>query len=169
MSGVAALRRALDLAKGFARVRHIAGDLDSLLQDNPMHTSALAQSELVHRALLHLTFGAMHLLGRSEALPAAQLDEGETLRLRLLTPVVKAFSAELSTSELPRLMEALGGQGYMTENQFGRSVPSRSSRRSPQLSTDSGCPHRLIADANVERIWEGSVSLFALEPLPPPS
>ncbi|GAA5914986.1 hypothetical protein JCM8208_005023 [Rhodotorula glutinis] len=141
MSGVAALRRALDLAKGFARVRHIAGDLDSRLEHNPMHTSALAQSELVHRAVLHLTFGAMHLLGRSEALAAAQLDEGETLRLRLLTPVVKAFSAELSTSELPRLMEALGGQGYMTENQFGR----------------------LIADANVERIWEGTTNVLALD------
>ncbi|GAA5933039.1 hypothetical protein JCM3775_005296 [Rhodotorula graminis] len=141
MSGVAALRRALDLAKGFARVRHIAGDLDSLLQDNAMHTSALAQSELVHRAVLHLAFGAMHLLGRSEALPAAQLDDGETLRLRLLTPIVKAFSAELSTSELPRLMEALGGQGYMTENQFGR----------------------LIADANVERIWEGTTNVLALD------
>ncbi|GAA5850068.1 hypothetical protein JCM9279_004900 [Rhodotorula babjevae] len=141
MSGVASLRRGLELAKGFARVRHIAGALDSLLQDNTMHTSALAQSELVHRAVLAVTFGAAHLLGRSEALPAAQLEEGETLRLRLLTPIVKAFSAELSTSELPRLMEALGGQGYMTENQFAR----------------------LIADANVERIWEGTTNVLALD------
>lgn len=123
MSGIAALRRALDLAKGFARVRHIGGDLNALLKDNAMHTAALAQSELVHRAVLFLTFGTIHLLGRSEALPSAQVSDGERLRLRLLTPVVKAYCAELATSELPRLMEALGGQGYMTENQFGRRVP----------------------------------------------
>jgi alkylation response protein AidB-like acyl-CoA dehydrogenase len=54
---------------------------------------------------------------------------------QLLTPVLKSYCAELGTSELPRLMEALGGQGYMLENQFGR----------------------LIADAQVERIWEGYV------------
>ncbi|GAA5820625.1 hypothetical protein JCM3770_003557 [Rhodotorula araucariae] len=141
MSCLAALRRGLDLAKSFAAVRHVGGDLGALLRDNSMHTSALAQSEVVHRAVMHLAFGTMRLLGRSEALPPHEVGGEEKARLRLMTPVVKAFAAELTTSELPRVMEGLGGQGYMVENQFGR----------------------LIADANVERIWEGTTSVLALD------
>ncbi|GAA5998503.1 uncharacterized protein JCM10292_002742 [Rhodotorula paludigena] len=141
VSCTSSLRRGLLLAKAFAAVRHIAGNVDSLLRDNAMHTSALAQSELTHRAVLQLTFSTALLLGRSEALPPEQFAECDKWRLRLLTPVVKAFAAELTTSELPRLMEALGGQGYMQENEFGR----------------------LIADSNVERIWEGTTSVLALD------
>ncbi|GAA6060682.1 hypothetical protein JCM10212_005064 [Sporobolomyces blumeae] len=140
LSCTAALRRCLDLAEAFARVRHIGGDHSRLLRDDAMHTDALARSELVHRALLHLDFGVAHLIGRSETHGAA-LAEEEKWRLRLLTPVVKTFSAELSTSEMPRVMEAVGGQGYMQENQFGR----------------------MIQDANVERIWEGTTSVLALD------
>ncbi|GAA5929892.1 hypothetical protein JCM1841_001252 [Sporobolomyces salmonicolor] len=141
MSCVSALRRCLVLAKSFAAVRHIAGATNNLLIDNGMHTSVLAGSELVHRALLHFCFGTIHLLGRSEALVDGRFGQDEKWRLRLMTPVVKSFSAELSTTEMPRLMEALGGQGYMLENEFGR----------------------LIADANVERIWEGTTSVLALD------
>jgi alkylation response protein AidB-like acyl-CoA dehydrogenase len=84
-----------------------------------MHTNALTKPELIHRALLHLVFGTIHLLGRSESLVDG-FDEQEKSRLRLLTPVVKSFAAELSTTEMPDLMASLGGQGYMVENQFAR-------------------------------------------------
>ncbi|GAA5986119.1 hypothetical protein JCM5350_004440 [Sporobolomyces pararoseus] len=140
MSCVASLRRCLVLAKSFAKVRHIGGDLNRLLCNDSMHTNALVKSELTHRALLHLVFGSIHLLGRSEAL-GERFEEGEKWRLRLLTPVVKSFAAELSTTEMPDLMASLGGQGYMVENQFAR----------------------LIADANVERIWEGTTSVLSLD------
>lgn len=119
MSCVSALRRCLVLAKAFSKIRHIGGDLNRLLCDDSMHTNALAKSELTHRALLHLVFGAILLLGRSEA-HGDKFDEGEKWRLRLLTPVVKSFAAELSTTEMPDLMASLGGQGYMVENQFAR-------------------------------------------------
>ncbi|GAA5896133.1 uncharacterized protein JCM6883_001725 [Sporobolomyces salmoneus] len=141
MSCVASLRRCLVLAKSFSQVRHIGGDLSRLLANNSMHTNALVKSELTHRALLHLVFGTIHLLGRSEALGSEGIEEGEKWRLRLLTPVVKSFAAELSTTEMPDLMASLGGQGYMVENQFAR----------------------LIADANVERIWEGTTSVLSLD------
>ncbi|GAA5871997.1 hypothetical protein JCM16303_000939 [Sporobolomyces ruberrimus] len=140
MSCVSALRRCLVLAKAFSKIRHIGGDLNRLLRDDSMHTNALVKSELTHRALLHLVFGTILLLGRSEA-HGDKFDEGEKWRLRLLTPVVKSFAAELSTTEMPDLMASLGGQGYMVENQFAR----------------------LIADANVERIWEGTTSVLSLD------
>ncbi|GAA6010646.1 hypothetical protein JCM11491_003008 [Sporobolomyces phaffii] len=138
MSCVASLRRCLVIVKSFSKVRHIGGDTKRLLCDDSMHTNALSKSELTHRALLHLVFGAIHLLGRSED---HQVNEAERWRLRLLTPVVKSFAAELSTTEMPDLMASLGGQGYMVENEFGR----------------------LIADANVERIWEGTTSVLSLD------
>lgn len=128
ISCLSSLTRALQLVKSFASVRHIAGDLSSLLRDNAMHTSAIAQSEIVHRAVLQLSFGAIGLLGKTEAGKASESDKA---RLRLLTPVVKAFAAELTTSELPKLMEGLGGQGYMVENQFARYSPPHGSSRPP--------------------------------------
>ncbi|GAA6032121.1 hypothetical protein JCM8097_007083 [Rhodosporidiobolus ruineniae] len=145
MSCISALRRALELAKAFAAARHVGGDLKSRLMDNEMHTNALVGSEVVQRALLTFFFRVVGLLGRSEVLEEGEGEgdfaEGEKWRLRLLTPVLKSYAADLSTTELPRLMEALGGQGYMSENEFGR----------------------LIADANVERIWEGTTSVLALD------
>ncbi|GAA5841835.1 hypothetical protein JCM3766R1_005585 [Sporobolomyces carnicolor] len=141
MSCLASLRRGLVLAKAFASVRHVGGDLTRLLADDSMHTNAISECELTHRALLQLVFGVVHLLGRSETLDEQAIDAGEKWRLRLLTPVVKSYAAEMSTAELPDLMASLGGQGYMVENQFAR----------------------LIADANVERIWEGTTSVLSLD------
>ncbi|GAA5929976.1 uncharacterized protein JCM15063_004681 [Sporobolomyces koalae] len=140
LSCVASLRRGLVIAKAFAKVRHIAGGTNQLLANNAMHTNALVKAELTHRATLHLVFGAIRLLGRSEVL-GEQFGEEEKSRLRLLTPVVKSFAAEICTTELPDLMASLGGQGYMVENQFAR----------------------IIADANVERIWEGTTSVLSLD------
>lgn len=120
MSCLASLRRGLVLAKAFASVRHVGGDLTRLLADDSMHTNAISECELTHRALLQLVFGVVHLLGRSETLGEQAIDAGDKLRLRLLTPVVKSYAAEMSTAELPDLMASLGGQGYMVENQFAR-------------------------------------------------
>lgn len=63
------------------------------------------------------------------------------IKLRLFTPVVKAFSANLVSKMMPNCMEALGGQGYMTENELGR----------------------LMMDAVVENIWEGTAETLALD------
>lgn len=82
----------------------------------------------------------IRLTGRSEA-EEIEESEGEKWRLRLLTPVVKGFCAVLVSRELPGLMESLGGQGYMEENEIGR----------------------LIRDSTVERIWEGTTNVLGLD------
>jgi alkylation response protein AidB-like acyl-CoA dehydrogenase len=46
----------------------------------------------------------------------------ESLRLRMLTPVVKAFAAEKASGGMEEAMAALGGAGYMEENGFGRAI-----------------------------------------------
>ncbi|KAM0786444.1 hypothetical protein ACM66B_001907 [Microbotryomycetes sp. NB124-2] len=135
-----ALRRSLDITKAFAERRHVGGKNGTMLSKNEMHTSALARSELVHRALMHYSFEVVGLLGRSEVSPK-QTSPADHMRLRLLTPVVKTFNANLSTTEMLSLMEALGGQGYMEENMLGPA----------------------LADVAVERIWEGTTNTLALD------
>lgn len=119
ISSVSSLGRALHIARAFAQVRHVGGKGGALLAENEMHTAVLAQSEMVHRALLQIVFGTIGLLGKSEA-EEQEFTEGEAHRLRLLTPVVKSFAAHLSSGEMVNCMEGLGGQGYMEENELGR-------------------------------------------------
>ncbi|KAK4699046.1 hypothetical protein P7C70_g7221, partial [Phenoliferia sp. Uapishka_3] len=116
------LSRSLAIAKAFARVRRIGGDPGSLLSANPMHTSTLLQTELISRALTQFVFGQIRLMGKAEALGDEGMTEGERWRLRLLTPVVKAFNSHLAVQEMPCVMECLGGQGYMVENEIGRTT-----------------------------------------------
>ncbi|KAF9013268.1 acyl-CoA dehydrogenase/oxidase [Cyathus striatus] len=83
-------------------------------------------------------FGAIVLLGKSECGVATT---EELQRLRILTPVAKAFAAEKASTGMEEAMAALGGAGYMEENGFGTA----------------------IRDALVEKIWEGTSTVLALD------
>ena len=118
IASVGGLRKCLSIATAFAKVRAINGG-SQLLQDSPLHVSHLASINLVYRALIHLTFGTIWLLGKSEC-GTASLDEER--RLRVLTPVAKAFAAEKACAAMEDSMTALGGAGYMEENDIGRQI-----------------------------------------------
>ncbi|KAG6854651.1 hypothetical protein C0991_003299 [Blastosporella zonata] len=142
IASVGGLRKCLAIATAYARVRTIAGGT-RLLRDAPLHVAQLASISLVYRALTHLTFGVIRLLGKAECGVAA---EGELKMLRMLTPTVKAFAAEKACAGMEDAMTALGGAGYMEENGFGRS----------------------IRDSLVEKyvgmgIWEGTTTVLALD------
>ncbi|KDN35527.1 hypothetical protein RSAG8_11522, partial [Rhizoctonia solani AG-8 WAC10335] len=62
---------------------------------------------------------------------------------RLLTPVLKAFAADRAVGAMEECMAALGGLGYMEETGIGR----------------------LIRDSLVEKIWEGTINVLALDML----
>ncbi|GLB38330.1 putative acyl-CoA dehydrogenase, C-terminal domain [Lyophyllum shimeji] len=137
VGSVGGLRRCLAIATAYAKVRSINGGT-RLLQDSPLHVSQLAAINVLYRALTHLTFGAVRLLGKSECGVA---DADELRRLRMLTPIVKAFAAEKACAGMEEAMTALGGAGYMEENGFGR----------------------IIRDSLVEKIWEGTTTVLALD------
>ena len=118
LSSVGHLRKCLAMANAYANVRAIEGG-KRLLKDTPLHVAQLASINLIYRALTHLTFGAVGLLGKGEC-GVATVEEQQ--RLRLLTPVVKAFASEKCCSAIEEAMTTLGGQGYMEENGFGRQV-----------------------------------------------
>ncbi|KAF9444339.1 hypothetical protein P691DRAFT_807532 [Macrolepiota fuliginosa MF-IS2] len=140
-ASVGNLRKCLGMASSYAKVRRIQSG-GTLLKDAPVHVAQLAEVNLLYRALLHLTFGVIGLLGRAEC-GGGSTEEREDVerRLRMLTPVVKGYAAEKACTGMEEAMTALGGAGYMEENGFGRS----------------------IRDALVEKIWEGTVTVLALD------
>lgn len=108
------LRRALSIARSYARVRRVRG---VPLAKLPVHVAALAEPAVVYAGLSQLVFGVAVLLGRVEGGEATREEE---FRLRVLTPVVKAFCARHAGDATVACMEALGGLGYMEESGLPR-------------------------------------------------
>ncbi|KAF5360912.1 hypothetical protein D9756_004892 [Leucocoprinus leucothites] len=140
-ASVGNLRKCLAIATSYATVRRIQSG-KTLLKDAPIHVAQLAEINLLYRALVHFVFGIIALLGKAECGEGTkEQKENVERRLRILTPVVKAYAAEKACAGMEEAMASLGGAGYMEENGFGRS----------------------IRDALVEKIWEGTVTVLALD------
>jgi alkylation response protein AidB-like acyl-CoA dehydrogenase len=115
-----ALRKCLQIATSYAEVRTINGNNGPVLLKNlPLHVAALASISLTYRALAHFALSVARLLGRQECRTATSDEEK---LLRLLTPTVKAFCAQLATGGMEEAMTTLGGAGYMEENAIGRNI-----------------------------------------------
>jgi len=137
VAAVGGMRRAVALAGDYARRRRAFG---KLLIEHPLHVEALAEMELEFRAGFLLAFRAVELLGKEEAGAASETD----LRLlRLLTPVAKLYTAKQAIAVASEAIEAFGGVGYIE---------------------DSGIP-RLLRDAQVLSIWEGTTNVLSLDTL----
>ncbi|KAJ7287016.1 acyl-CoA dehydrogenase NM domain-like protein [Mycena rebaudengoi] len=134
---IGSLQRCLSIARSYATVRTV-GVGTKLLESIPLHMENLANISILYAALTHLTFGAVTLLGKSECGVATK---EELARLRLLTPTVKSFTALKAVTAMEECMAALGAQGYIEETGLGR----------------------LIRDALVEKIWEGTVDVMSLD------
>ena len=116
VGSVGGLRKCLAIASSYSHVRAVQNG-KRLLKDAPLHVAQLASISLVYRSLTHLVFGAVRLLGKAECNVASP---EEQRRLRILTPVVKAFAAERACAAMEEAMVCLGGAGYMEENHIGQ-------------------------------------------------
>lgn len=137
LTSVGSIRKCLAIATAYSSVRAISGGRQ-LLKDNVLHVAELARAHLTYRALTHLVFGVVLLLGKTEYKVAT---DDEVLRLRLLTPAVKAFAADKASGVMEECMTMLGGQGYMEESRIGT----------------------VLKDAMVEKIWEGTTTVLSLD------
>jgi acyl-CoA dehydrogenase len=91
-----------------------------------------------HAAALLLTFEAVDCLGRADA------GDAEAARLlRLLTPITKAVTGKLAVPCVSEAMELIGGNGYIEESPLPR----------------------LLRDAQVLPIWEGTTNILVLDAL----
>jgi acyl-CoA dehydrogenase len=96
------------------------------------------QSE--QEAAFHLAFRAVELLGLEEA---GELAPREAVLLRLATPLAKLATARQAVAAASEVLESFGGAGYIE---------------------DTGLP-RLLRDAQVLPIWEGTTNVLALDVL----
>jgi hypothetical protein len=137
VAAVAGMRRCVALATDYARRRSAFG---KPLLAQPLHVETLAEMELETRAAFLLAFRVVELLGKEECREAS---EPELQLLRLLIPVAKLYTAKQAIAVASETVEAFGGTGYVE---------------------DSGIP-RLLRDAQVLSIWEGTTNVLSLDTL----
>jgi len=136
-SATSFLRRGLALARDYATRRVAFG---KALAEHPLYAETLASLEVELAGAFHLTFHVTQLLGHVECGEATPED---TAVLRLLTPLVKLYTAKQAIAGISEVLECFGGAGYME---------------------DTGLP-KLLRDAQVLSIWEGSTNVLSLDVL----
>jgi acyl-CoA dehydrogenase len=135
VSAAAGMRRGLDLAVAYGRVREALG---RRLLDLPLFAHTLAQLAIDAEGSFALVARVMELIGRREHGEATEL---ETRALRALVPLAKLLTARDAVAHASEVVEAFGGAGYIE---------------------DTGVP-RLLRDAQVLPIWEGTTNVLSLD------
>ena len=132
---ISGMRRGLALARDFARRRKAFG---ALLVDKPLHADTLAGLEAEYAAAFCLAFRSVDLLGQIEA----GREDAERLS-RALIPIAKLTTGKQAVAVASEAIECCGGAGYVE---------------------DTGLP-RILADAQVLPIWEGTTNVLSLDTL----
>ena len=135
VSAAAGMRRGVDLAAAYAGARDAFG---RPLLELPLHRATLTDLAVEAEAAFALVARGMELLGRAEHGVAGEL---ERRALRALVPTVKLLTAKDAVAHASEVVEAFGGAGYVE---------------------DSGIP-RLLRDAQVLPIWEGTTNVLSLD------
>lgn len=142
VTAVGAFRRVLTLAKDYSKKRHA---FTKTIIEQPLHLIMLAKAEVDFHASFHLTFLVSELLGNDEVFSTEntiKLNHDELSKiLRLLTPIVKLYTAKKTVVWTSELLEGFGGVGYIE---------------------DSGIP-RFYRDNQVFSIWEGTTNILSLD------
>ncbi|HUL57861.1 MAG TPA: acyl-CoA dehydrogenase family protein [Anaeromyxobacteraceae bacterium] len=137
VAAVSGMHRALALARDYARRRVQFG---RPLLRQPLHADTLAGMEAEREGAFLLAFRAAELLGRADA---GEASEAERALLRVVTPIAKLTTGKQAVAVASEAVECFGGAGYVE---------------------DTGIP-RLLRDAQVLPIWEGTTNVLALDAL----
>jgi acyl-CoA dehydrogenase len=131
------MRRAVALARDYAKKRVQFG---APLSEKPLHLDTLAWMQAESEAAFHLAFRVVELMGVHEA---GKPSERESKLFRLLTPIAKLTTGKQAVVVTSEALECFGGAGYIE---------------------DTGMP-RLLRDAQVLPIWEGTTNVLSLDTL----
>jgi alkylation response protein AidB-like acyl-CoA dehydrogenase len=137
IGAIAGMRRAIALARDYAKKRVQFG---APLSDKPLHTDTLAGMQAELEGAFHLVFHVAHLLGKAED---GSITPAEAAALRLYTPIMKLTTGKQGVAVVSEALECFGGAGYVE---------------------DTGLP-RLLRDAQVLSIWEGTTNVLSLDAL----
>jgi alkylation response protein AidB-like acyl-CoA dehydrogenase len=135
VSSVSIVRRALMEARAFGHERSAFG---KKLQEQPLWRACIADLAAEHLAMMFLVFESTRQLDLADAENA----EAATL-LRWITPLAKALSGKLAVFAASEAMELIGGNAYIEEHIMPR----------------------LLRDAQVLPIWEGTSNIQSLDVL----
>jgi alkylation response protein AidB-like acyl-CoA dehydrogenase len=130
------MRRGLEYAVSYARQRTVAS---GLLSGNPLHRATLGTLAVDAAGAFALAAHAFELLGRVEVFS----DDAAASALRLVAPLAKLTTGRLAVASASEVLECFGGAGYV-EN--------------------TGIP-RLLRDAQVLPIWEGTTNVLSVDVL----
>jgi acyl-CoA dehydrogenase len=135
VASVGVIGRAVYEARHYIERRHAFG---RPVIEWPLAQQTFFDLEAEHAAATLLTFETVDVLTRADAgdADAARL-------LRILTPIAKAVTGKLAVPCVSEAMELIGGNGYIE---------------------DSPMP-RLLRDAQVLPIWEGTTNILMLDAL----
>lgn len=137
MASAWAMRRAVALAMDYAGRRRAFGDV---LSKKPLHLDTLSSMIAEQEAATLMAFRVAELLGKIERKVAT---DHERLLFRILTPIAKLLTAKQAVAVTSEAIESFGGAGYVE---------------------DTGLP-RMLADAQVLPIWEGTTNVLSLDTL----
>jgi alkylation response protein AidB-like acyl-CoA dehydrogenase len=130
------MRRGLAHARAYAAGREVAG---GRLEASPLHRATLAALAVDAAGAFALAAHAFGLLGRVEV----DADPAAAAELRIVAPLAKLATGRLAVASASEYVECFGGAGYVE---------------------DTGVP-RLLRDAQVLPIWEGTTNVLALDVL----
>jgi alkylation response protein AidB-like acyl-CoA dehydrogenase len=137
LASASGMVKAWSLAKAYAAKRHAFG---KNVIDHPLQSRMLDELEAIAGGATALAFEVADLYGRSEA---GTLDDESKRRLRALVPITKLTTGKQAVKVASEALEAFGGAGYVE---------------------DTGIP-RLLRDAQVLPIWEGTTNVLSLDVL----
>lgn len=129
-------RRMLTLAYDYAPKR-IA--FKKTLNQHPLHLQTLWELEVEAQAAFHLLFFSARLLGKTES--GEDNNEHSLGVLRLITPVLKLYTAKQNINITSEVIESFGGVGYLEDSGFGK----------------------WLRDGQTLSIWEGTTNVLALD------
>lgn len=130
------MRRGLAYARAYAAARQVAG---GRLDASPLHRATLGTLAVDAAGAFVLAGHAFALMGRVEV----GADPNAVAELRIVAPLAKLATGRLAVSSAAEYVESYGGAGYVE---------------------DTGIP-RLMRDAQVLPIWEGTTNVLALDVL----
>jgi alkylation response protein AidB-like acyl-CoA dehydrogenase len=130
------MRRGLAYARAYADSREVAG---GRLATSPLHRGTLGALAVDAAGAFVLAGHAFALLGKVEL----NGDPDAAAELRVVAPLAKLATGRLAVSSASEYVECFGGAGYVE---------------------DTGVP-RLLRDAQVLPIWEGTTNVLALDVL----
>jgi len=137
VGAILGMQRAVALTRDYASKREAFG---AALIDKPLHVDTMAEMIAETQGAFLLAFRVVELLGRIES---GEASEAEQLLSRLLTPVGKLTTGKQGVAVASEALESFGGAGYVN---------------------DTGLP-KLLADAQVLPIWEGTTNVLSLDTL----